>query len=419
MGKHLNQNELKELFDLFESDYEKFNHVYMSQFKTAKSKSNAFYRFRIKYTEYKYNNGMNGIVTKEQIKTDCYIFANKKPKGSKNKNTPSKKELWKELIDSLPEETVAEIVERWYEIEPNENGKKEEIKKIIKGSSLSCRKLALIFDLSPTTVSSIRNDYALHGIKQNKFLYKRIIKIFYAHQERIGRKPMAALLLKIYDIHISYRQVGRIMNKLGLYCKVRARRKVKEKKITNTGIKDLVKRDYNNEFHGKDIIATDVTYLTSPADVYTNHVYFSAAINHRTKLIEGFKLSTNNDNQLVMDTFINLQGRKDLIVHSDHGYQYSSNIFTYMVKMNDWEQSMSRVGNSLDNRVIEYFFCIMKNELIYNLDFKKITFRELEMEIEKYINYYNNMRIQEKLGWLSPEEYKIRLSSSGCPLFMS
>ena len=29
------------------------------------------------------------------------------------------------------------------------------------------------------------------------------------------------------------------------------------------------------------------------------------------------------------------------------------------------------------------------------------------MEIERYIKYYNEQRIKEKLGWMSPVEYRL------------
>ncbi|MCR5835647.1 MAG: IS3 family transposase [Lachnospiraceae bacterium] len=34
-------------------------------------------------------------------------------------------------------------------------------------------------------------------------------------------------------------------------------------------------------------------------------------------------------------------------------------------------------------------------------------FEELKEAIEKYIVYYNEKRIKEKLGWMSPIEYRL------------
>ena len=35
------------------------------------------------------------------------------------------------------------------------------------------------------------------------------------------------------------------------------------------------------------------------------------------------------------------------------------------------------------------------------------SFDELKNKIEKYIKYYNEQRIKEKLGWMSPVEYRL------------
>ena len=94
------------------------------------------------------------------------------------------------------------------------------------------------------------------------------------------------------------------------------------------------------------------------------------------------------------------------MVHSDHGADYSSKSFQQMLHKYNAIQSMSRVGNSLDNRVVEFWFSILKTELIYKLNIKKMSFKELENEIMNFIDYYNNVRTQEKLNWMPPSKYK-------------
>lgn len=39
----------------------------------------------------------------------------------------------------------------------------------------------------------------------------------------------------------------------------------------------------------------------------------------------------------------------------------------------------------------------------------KSSYKELKIAIEKYIKYYNEQRIKEKLGWMSPVEYRLNL----------
>ena len=66
---------------------------------------------------------------------------------------------------------------------------------------------------------------------------------------------------------------------------------------------------------------------------------------------------------------------------------------------------MSRKGNCYDNAVMENFFGILKQEMYYGTTY--YGFDELKQSIERYIKYYNEKRIKEKLGWMSPVQYRL------------
>ena len=70
-------------------------------------------------------------------------------------------------------------------------------------------------------------------------------------------------------------------------------------------------------------------------------------------------------------------------------------------------QSMSRKGNCHDNSVMENFFGLLKQEIYYGMIY--YSYEELKSEIERYIKYYNEQRIKEKLGWMSPVQYRLSL----------
>ncbi|WP_419197805.1 IS3 family transposase [Mycoplasmopsis felis] len=55
------------------------------------------------------------------------------------------------------------------------------------------------------------------------------------------------------------------------------------------------------------------------------------------------------------------------------------------------------MGNSLDNREIEYWFGIIKTELLNDLDYSEITFDQLNLKIKEYVDWYNKERIQSNL----------------------
>ena len=68
------------------------------------------------------------------------------------------------------------------------------------------------------------------------------------------------------------------------------------------------------------------------------------------------------------------------------------------------QQSMSRIAKCIDNGPMEGFWGILKRECYYG---RRFTSREsLVQTIERYIDYYNNQRIQRNLGILTPMEMR-------------
>ena len=95
--------------------------------------------------------------------------------------------------------------------------------------------------------------------------------------------------------------------------------------------------------------------------------------------------------------------------HSDQGWAYQMNEYQELLKDNEIFQSMSRKGNCLDNAPAENFFGIMKQEMYYGNVYH--SYEALVQAIHNYIRYYNEDRIKEKLGYLSPVEYKKHYAS--------
>ncbi|QSF13678.1 IS3 family transposase, partial [Mycoplasma sp. Mirounga ES2805-ORL] len=87
------------------------------------------------------------------------------------------------------------------------------------------------------------------------------------------------------------------------------------------------------------------------------------------------------------------------------GFQYTNQEYIDRITKFGGVVSMSRVGNSLDNREIEYWFGVIKKELLNDLDYTKITFDELNEKIREYIFWYNNYRIQSNLGLKTPQQF--------------
>ena len=114
-----------------------------------------------------------------------------------------------------------------------------------------------------------------------------------------------------------------------------------------------------------------------------------------------YKTGTQQTVNLVLDT-IRLAMRREKkrvaaeLLHSDQGFQYTSQAYLNLTKEYGITPSMSRRGNPYDNAMAENFFSILKTECIYR--YKPATFSEANEMIDRYIHFYNHERIQLKTG---------------------
>ena len=98
-----------------------------------------------------------------------------------------------------------------------------------------------------------------------------------------------------------------------------------------------------------------------------------------------------------------------LIIHSDRGVHFTSNVYQKLLKKNNIIQSMSAKGNCIDNAPIESFFGHLKDDI----DYKNCkTFKELENMVNNYIFNYNNNRYQWNKNKMTPIQYKQYLLAS-------
>lgn len=95
--------------------------------------------------------------------------------------------------------------------------------------------------------------------------------------------------------------------------------------------------------------------------------------------------------------------------HSDQGWVYQMKAYSHRLKEERIFQSMSRKGNCYDNSVMENFFGLLKQEIYYGIVY--YSYEELKAAIKRYIKYYNEKRIKEKLGWMSPVQYRLSLTA--------
>ena len=126
-------------------------------------------------------------------------------------------------------------------------------------------------------------------------------------------------------------------------------------------------------------------YLSIIRDLYDNSIV-------------AYKTDKEQSIKLVLDT-IKAAKRKEKItaevqLHSDQGFQYTSQAYFNLTQSYGITPSMSRRGNPYDNALAENFFSILKTECIHRV--KLATYEEASLLIGEYINFHNNYRIQSK-----------------------
>lgn len=155
--------------------------------------------------------------------------------------------------------------------------------------------------------------------------------------------------------------------------------------------------------------ATDVTEIK----IHDKKIYLSPILDMFNGEIVSYSISNSPNLHMVM-TMLNKACRKvdipdGLILHSDQGYHYQNRKYQNTLKRRHITQSMSRKGNCLDNAMMENFFGLMKNELLYLQEWDSIE--QFKKELVKYIRYYNNDRIKLRLNGKSPVKYRALFQS--------
>ena len=70
------------------------------------------------------------------------------------------------------------------------------------------------------------------------------------------------------------------------------------------------------------------------------------------------------------------------------------------------KRSMSKKGCCADNSACEGLFGRIKNEMFYNRDWRDTSIPQFIDILNEYLIWYNDNRIKESLGYMSPRQYR-------------
>lgn len=207
--------------------------------------------------------------------------------------------------------------------------------------------------------------------------------------------------LERHKIYCNPKTVLRVMNKYGLLSVVRRRRYVRYGEALHR-YPNLLNRNFVAERPNQKWV-TDISYIRTGQ----GFLYLSVIRDLYDNSIVAYKTSTQQTIHLVLSTLRAAKKKEkvtaELQLHSDQGFQYTSQAYFKLTQAYGITPSMSRRGNPYDNALAENFFSILKTECIHRT--KISSFAEANRLIDEYIYFYNHQRIQTKAK-LTPLELR-------------
>ena len=247
-----------------------------------------------------------------------------------------------------------------------------------------------VLNISKRTYYKYRNS-------EDKDYYDYLIvkEIFDDSKSTYGSRRIVEGLKIKYGVIFNRKKVQRIMNKY--YLKPNYYKEPKtndyQKRFEENVKPNLLKRVFKTN-KPNEKWCTDVTYLIYKG----SRAYLSSIIDLYDKKIVAYVISRFNNNKLVIDTLNQaLAKRKDVfgcILHSDQGFQYTSNEYKTICAGKGILISMSAKGSPVDNSPIENWHSLLKKEVLYNNNITSLS--QYITLVEDWIEFYNTLRISIK-----------------------
>ena len=236
---------------------------------------------------------------------------------------------------------------------------------------------------------------------------EHIREIYDKHHGRYGYRRITAQL-RNEGTDINHKTVQKLMGQMGL----KAKRKRQHYRSYKGELGKIAPNVINRNFHATAPglkWATDVTQMK----IKDKWVYLSPVLDMFNGEIVSYVISDRPDLKMVMTmldkAFQERTVQENLVIHSDQGWHYQHKRYQKALEDRHITQSMSRKGNCLDNAMMENFFGLMKNELLYLQEWDSVD--QFKTALRNYIRYYNNDRIKLRLKGKSPVQYRALFQS--------
>jgi len=225
--------------------------------------------------------------------------------------------------------------------------------------------------------------------------------------------------MKRENIDVARCTVARLMNELGLQGVIRG--KSVKTTVSDKSVPcplDKVERQFHASRPNM-LWVSDFTYVST----WQGFVYVAFIIDVFARRIVGWRVSRSARTDFVLDALEQaLHDRRPvskggLIHHSDRGVQYVSIRYTERLAEAGIEPSVGSVGDSYDNALAETINGLYKAELIH----RRRSWRSMEAvewETLKWVDWFNNRRLLEPIGYIPPADAEKRYYENNLQLDM-
>ena len=230
-----------------------------------------------------------------------------------------------------------------------------------------------------------------------------ITEAFEGSHGRYGHRRIHQVLVRA-GRRVAKKTVLMLMRTLGLICRVRRKRKyIAYQGRVGVIAANLLDRDFTADAPNRKWV-TDVTEFR----VGDRKLYLPPIMDLFDRQIIAYSLGPSPTleltNSALRAALATIDDGRNLLAHSDQGFQYQHSSWRHLLAEAGATQSMSRKANCYDNAVMENFFGHLKEELFHHTRY--LDTDALATALVDYIHWYNTERISTRLEGLSPAQYR-------------
>lgn len=256
------------------------------------------------------------------------------------------------------------------------------------------------------------------GLDPERKLRSKVIEMSEAHPEFGYRRVKHALAAEGCGFdHVSEKRIRRIMAQESIRPSRRRKnsrhssydaRKDKGDDLPNIPLEEDGTHRFTSDAPGM-LLISDVTEFCLPSG---ERIFLSAVLDCFDSALTGWRASISEKaedltNPSLLMAAESLEG-KGCVIHTDRGGQYFSRGWIEICERFDITRSMSRKGHSPDNARMEGFFGRLKMEFFDTRDWAGVGAKDFISELNGLLEYYNERRLKQSLGWMSPMQYRRR-----------